>query len=123
MLPRRNPTTESNALEIGVGSVHPETMDIPIDGSTLPGSQVMDVIDQLVLAIDRDRVARQLAEGTRCSLKDFCSHHLVSFDGRGNHICAENWMNDVEELLATLECMNEQKVACAAYKLTEEAKH
>jgi hypothetical protein len=75
MLPRRNPTTGSNALEISVGSVHPEPMDIPIDGATLPGSQVMDVIDQLVLAIDRDRVARQLAEGTGCSLKDFCSHH------------------------------------------------
>jgi hypothetical protein len=46
----------------------------------------------------------------------------VSFDGRGDHICVENWMNDVEELLATLGCMNEHKVAYAAYKLTGEAK-
>jgi hypothetical protein len=107
MPPRRNPATRSNALEIGDGSVHPEPMDIPIDGVTLPGSQVMDAIGQLVSAIDCDRVARQPTERIGCSLKDFCSHHSESFDGRGDHIRAENWLNDVEELLATLECMNE----------------
>jgi hypothetical protein len=82
----------------------------------------MDAIVQLVSALDRDGVARQQAEGTRCSLKDFCSHHSESFDGRGDHIRIENWLNDVEELLATLGCMNEQEVAYAAYKLTGEAK-
>jgi hypothetical protein len=34
----------------------------------------------------------------------------------------ENWLNDVEELLVTLGCTNEQKVAYAAYKLMGEAK-
>ena len=122
MPPRRNPTTGPNALEIGDGSVHPEPMDIPIDEATLPGSQVMDAIGQLVSALDRDRIARQPAESTGCSLKDFCSHHSESFDERGNHIRAENWLNDVEELLVTLGCTNEQKVAYAAHKLTGEAK-
>jgi hypothetical protein len=56
-------------------------------------------------------------------LKDFCSHHSNSFDERGNDIRAENWLNDVEELLAILRCTNEQKVAYVAYKLTREAKH
>jgi hypothetical protein len=65
-------------------------MDIPIDEATLPGSQVMDVNGQLVSALDRDRVARQPAKGIGCSLKDFCSHHLESFDRKGNHIRAEN---------------------------------
>jgi hypothetical protein len=60
---------------------------------------------------------------TGCSLKDFCSHHSESFDGRSNHISAENWLNDVEELLATIGCTNEQKVAYTAYKLTGETKH
>ena len=83
----------------------------------------MDTIGQLVSALDRDRIARQPAEGTRCSLKDFCSHHLEGFDERGNHIHAENFLNDVEELLATLGCTNEQKVAYAAHKLTGKAKH
>jgi hypothetical protein len=109
-------------LEIGDGSVHPKPIDIPIDDATLPGSQVMDAIGQLVLAIDRDSVARQPVEGTGCSLKDFCSHHLESFDERGNHISVENWLNDVKELLATLGCTNDQKVAYAAYKLTGDAK-
>jgi hypothetical protein len=109
-------------LEMGEGSAHPESVDIPIDKATLPGSQVMDAIGQLVLAIDHDRIARQPAEGTGCSLKDFYSHHSESFDGRGDHISPENWLNDVEELLATLGCTNEQKMAYAAYKLTGEAK-
>jgi hypothetical protein len=122
MLPRRNPATEPNALEIGDGSVHLEPVDIPVDDATLLGSQVMDAIGQLVSTIDRDRVTRQPAEGTGYSLKDFYSHHSESFDGRGDHISAENWLNDVEELLATLRCTNKQKVAYAAYKLTGEAK-
>jgi hypothetical protein len=98
-------------------------MDIPADDATLPGSQVMDAIGQLVSAIDRDRVTRQPAKGIGCSLKDFYSHHSKSFDGRGDHISAENWLNDLEELLATFECTNDQKVAYTAYKLTGEAKH
>ena len=55
-------------------------------------------------------------------MKDFCSHHSTSFDGRGDYISAENWLNDMEELLATTGCTNEQKVAYIAYKLTGEAK-
>jgi hypothetical protein len=102
-----NPTSRPNALEIGEGSVHPECVDILVNEAMLLGSQVMDAIGQLVSALDRDRVARQPAEGTGCSLKDFCSHHSESFDGRGNHNRVENWLNDVEELLATLGCTNE----------------
>jgi hypothetical protein len=122
MSPRRNPATGPNVLDIGEGSVHPEPVDIPVEESTLPGSQVMEAIGLLVSAIDRDRVARQPVEGTGCSLKDFCSHHSESFNGKGDHTSAENWLNDVEEMLATLGCTNEQKVAYAAYKLTGEAK-
>ena len=122
MRPRRNSATGPSALEIRDESVHPEPLDIPIDEATLPGSQVMDGIGQLVLALDRDRIARQPAKGTGCSLKDFCSHHSESFDERGSHIRAKSWLSDVEELLATLGCTNEQKVAYAAHKLIGEAK-
>ena len=77
----------------------------------------------MVLALNHDRIARHPAEGTECSLKDFRSHHFESFDGRGDHIHVVNLLNDVEELLVTLRCTNEQKVAYVAHKLTEEAKH
>ena len=97
-------------------------MDIPIDEATLSGSQVIDAIGQLVSALDHNRIASQPTKGTGCSLNDFYSHHSESFDERGDHIRAENWLNDVEELLATLGCTNEQKVAYATHKLTEEAK-
>jgi hypothetical protein len=59
-------------------------MDIPIEEATLPRSQVMEAIGQLVSAINRDRVARQPVEGTGCSLKDFYNHHSKSFDGKGD---------------------------------------
>jgi hypothetical protein len=58
MPPRRNPATGPNALEIGEGSVYPEPVDIPVEEVTLPGCQLMEAIGQLVLAIDRDRIAR-----------------------------------------------------------------
>ena len=85
-------------------------------------SHVIDVIGQLVSALDCDRLTRQPIEGTRCSLKDFCSHHLGSFDGRCDHISAKNWLNGMEELLAITRCTDEQKVAYTAYKLMREAK-
>jgi hypothetical protein len=107
MLPRRNPTTGPNTLEIGEESVHPEPVDIPVGEATLPRSQVMEAIGQLVSAINHDRVARQPVEGIGCSLKDFCSHHSESFDEKGDHTSAENWLNDMEELLAILGCTNE----------------
>jgi hypothetical protein len=57
---RRNSATRPNALEIRIpeGNVHPELVDIPVDEITPPGSRVMDAIGQLMLALDRDRVAR-----------------------------------------------------------------
>jgi hypothetical protein len=124
MPPWRNPSTRPNALDIEgpKGSAHPKPVEIPIDEATLPGSQVMDAIGQLVSALDQDRVARQPTERIGCSLKHFYSHHSESFDGRGDDIHAENWLNDMEELLATVGCTNEQKVAYAAYKLTGEVK-
>ena len=119
-----NPTTEPNELEIESPkqNANLEPADILVYEAPPLGNQVIDVIGQLVLTLDHDRVARQLVEGTGCSLKDFCSHHPESFDGRGNHNSNENWLNDVEEVLATTGCTNEQKVAYNAYKLTKEAK-
>jgi hypothetical protein len=92
MPPQRNPATRPNALEIESlkENVHLKPMDIPVYETASPRSQVMDMIGQLVLALDRDRVARQPVEETRCFLKDFCSHHLESFDGRGDQIRPEN---------------------------------
>lgn len=74
----------------------------------------MDVISQIVSTLDCDKVVRQQIEGIGRSLKDFYSHHLESFDGRGDHINVENWLNDMEKLLATTGFTNEQKVAYTA---------
>ena len=94
-------------IEIPKGNVHLEPVDILMYETAPPWSQVMDAIGQLVLALDRDRLARQPVERTGCSLKVFYSHHSASFDGRGDHISAENWLNDMEELLTTTGCTNE----------------
>ena len=118
MPPHRNLATGPNALKIRSpeGNVHPEPMDIPIDEVAPSSCQVMDVIGKLMSALDRNRVARHPVKVTGCSLKDFCSHHSISFDGRGDHMTTNNWLNDVKELLATTGCMNKQKVAYSTYK-------
>ena len=72
MPPRRNPATRPNTLEIRSleGNVHLELVDSPIYEAAPLEHHVMDVIGQLVSALDHDRVARQPVEGTGCSLKD-----------------------------------------------------
>ncbi|XP_059431475.1 uncharacterized protein LOC132164978 [Corylus avellana] len=92
MPPQRNPATGPNALEIG--SPEDNVHPKPVD-------------------ITVHEAARS---------QDYCSPHSDSFDGRGDQINAENWLNDVEELLATTRCTNEQKVAYATCKLTKEAR-
>ena len=78
-------------LEIGSPeeNVHPKPEDILVYEAAPSGSQVMDVIGQLVSALYHDRVTRLPVEGTECSVKDLCSHHSKSFDGRGDHISAK----------------------------------
>ncbi|XP_035543590.1 uncharacterized protein LOC118347677 [Juglans regia] len=44
------------------------------------------------------------------------------FDGRGDPTLAEDWIQDIEEILRVLTCIEEQKVAYATFKLTGEAK-
>jgi hypothetical protein len=124
MPPKSSPATRPNALEIRSleGNVHHESVDIAMFETVPPRSQVMDAIGQLVFALDLDKVARQPVKRTRCSLKNFYSHHSESFDRIGDLISAENWLNNMEELLATLGCKNEQKVAYTSYRLTREAK-
>ena len=67
-------------------------------------------------------MARQLAFGPGCSLKDFCSHHSDCFNKTSDHISVHNWLNDIEEVLSTTRCTEEQKVVYTSYRLTGKAK-
>lgn len=122
---RRNPATGPNTLELGnfETNIHSGPVDSPDHEVTNPRTdRVMDVIGQSASALDRDRVMRQPALGPECSLKDFCSHYSDSFDGTGDYISAENWVNDMEELLKVTSCTKDQNVIYMAYKLSGEAK-
>jgi hypothetical protein len=93
MPPRRNRATRPNVLEIRnpEDDIHPEPVDIPVYKAAPPGrDQTMDAISQLMSALDCDRVARQPAVESGCSLKDFCHHKPDSFDGTSDHIRVEN---------------------------------
>ncbi|XP_057953797.1 uncharacterized protein LOC131148078 [Malania oleifera] len=46
-----------------------------------------------------------------------------SFVGRPNLIVAENWVQEVGEILAVLACTDKQKMAFATFKLTRVVKH
>ncbi|KAF5472045.1 hypothetical protein F2P56_008793 [Juglans regia] len=48
--------------------------------------------------------------------------HPPTFDGRGDATLAEDWIQDIEELLRVINCTDVQKVLYSAFKLTGEAK-
>ncbi|KAF5465291.1 hypothetical protein F2P56_015311 [Juglans regia] len=48
--------------------------------------------------------------------------HPPTFDGRGDPTLAEDWIQDIEEILRVLNCTDKQKVLYSAFKLTGEAK-
>ncbi|GLT53613.1 hypothetical protein SLA2020_268730 [Shorea laevis] len=66
--------------------------------------------------------ARQPFAGQGCTFKNFCNHNFDGFDGTGDHISAENWLNNMEELLEATGCNASQKVPYTPYKLFGEAK-
>ncbi|XP_041009525.1 uncharacterized protein LOC121253605 [Juglans microcarpa x Juglans regia] len=57
-----------------------------------------------------------------CTVEQFNRMHPPLFDGRGDPTLAEDWVQDIEEILRVLTCTEEQKVAYATFKLTGEAK-
>jgi hypothetical protein len=75
----------------------------------------MDAIDQLVSSLDCDLMARQPTVEANYSLKNFHYHNFGNFDGTGDHISIENWLNDIQELLSTTRCIEEQKLAYTAF--------
>ncbi|GLT62190.1 hypothetical protein SLA2020_348460 [Shorea laevis] len=56
-----------------------------------------------------------------CTLKNLCSHSFDSFDGTTDHISAQIWLNDVEELLEGTRCTANQKGPYTVFKLSREA--
>ncbi|XP_041016169.1 uncharacterized protein LOC121258691 [Juglans microcarpa x Juglans regia] len=48
--------------------------------------------------------------------------HPPTFDGQGDATLAEDWIQDIEEILHVINCTDEQKVLYSAFKLTGEAK-
>ncbi|KAF5472185.1 hypothetical protein F2P56_008922 [Juglans regia] len=57
-----------------------------------------------------------------CTVEQFNRIHPPLFDGRGEPTLAEDWIQNIEEILWVLTCTDEQKVAYATFKLTGEAK-
>ncbi|KAF5468917.1 hypothetical protein F2P56_013025 [Juglans regia] len=57
-----------------------------------------------------------------CTIEQFNRMHPPTFDGRGDATLAEDWIQDIEEILRIINCMDEQKVLISAFKLTGEAK-
>ncbi|XP_057952368.1 uncharacterized protein LOC131146651 [Malania oleifera] len=57
-----------------------------------------------------------------CTFQQFTQANPPAFAGGPNPIVAEDWIQEIEELLGVLECTEEQKVKYATYKLVGEAK-
>ncbi|KAF5477484.1 hypothetical protein F2P56_004121 [Juglans regia] len=57
-----------------------------------------------------------------CTTEQFNRMHPPTFDGRGDATLAEDWIQDIEEILRIINCTDEQKVLPSAFKLTGETK-
>ncbi|XP_057962121.1 uncharacterized protein LOC131153687 [Malania oleifera] len=67
----------------------------------------------------------EMARGSRersCTIKQFTRMRLLSFSGGADPLVAENWVQDIEDILAVLSCIDEQKMLFVTFKLTGEAK-
>ncbi|XP_040996140.1 uncharacterized protein LOC121242327 [Juglans microcarpa x Juglans regia] len=61
-------------------------------------------------------------DGWGCTIEHFNRMHPPTFDGRGDATLAEDWIQDIEEIIRVINCTDEQKVLYSAFKLTREAK-
>ncbi|KAF5446946.1 hypothetical protein F2P56_032539 [Juglans regia] len=57
-----------------------------------------------------------------CTIDQFNRMHPPTFDGRGDPTLAEDWIQDIEEILRVINCTDEQEVLYSTFKLTGEAK-
>ncbi|XP_040991870.1 uncharacterized protein LOC121238868 [Juglans microcarpa x Juglans regia] len=57
-----------------------------------------------------------------CTIEQFNRINPPTFDGRGDATLAEDWIQDIEEILRVINCTDEQKVLYSAFKLTGETK-
>ncbi|XP_057950936.1 uncharacterized protein LOC131145763 [Malania oleifera] len=60
--------------------------------------------------------------GQGYSIKEFMRMNTPTFTRGPDPVLAENWVQEIEEIMIVLDCMDEQKVRYATFKMTREAK-
>ncbi|GLT55273.1 hypothetical protein SLA2020_284100 [Shorea laevis] len=86
--------------------------------------QLLNVVAQLVIAMTNARILEPRVEEKGCSFGEFNKHPFSTFDGSGGHLKAENWLNDIEEILkVTGNTKDSFKVMYTADKLSRQDKH
>jgi hypothetical protein len=84
--------------------------------------QIMaDTTRHLVEAISWIPRPNERIEPIGCSLRDFSSYHFQTFEGIEWPNAAEAWLMDIDVLVDTLGCTDEQKVRYIGLQLTGEA--
>ncbi|XP_057976034.1 uncharacterized protein LOC131163460 [Malania oleifera] len=78
---------------------------------------VLCSITQQVMA----EMARNSGERS-CTIEQFTRIKPPSFFGGAEPLVAENWVQDIKDMLVVFPCIEEQKVSFTAFKLTGEAK-
>ncbi|XP_057982209.1 pentatricopeptide repeat-containing protein At2g32630-like [Malania oleifera] len=63
-----------------------------------------------------------LSAGHGCTIEKFTKMNPPAFSRGTDPIVAKNWMQEIEKVLAVLQCIKELRVLFSTYKLTEEAK-
>ncbi|XP_057976103.1 uncharacterized protein LOC131163525 [Malania oleifera] len=90
-------------------------------GPSSMGGRDPDVVLRSVTQQVMTKMARGSEEWS-CMIEQLTRIKPPSFSRGASPLMAENWVQDIEDMLAVLPCTDEQKVLFATYKLTREAK-
>ncbi|XP_057965289.1 uncharacterized protein LOC131155858 [Malania oleifera] len=63
-----------------------------------------------------------MLQGQDCSIKDFMRLNPSNFVGGPDLVVAENWVQEIEEIMTVLGCRDKQKFLYATFKMTGDAR-
>jgi hypothetical protein len=70
----------------------------------------------------KNRNAAHNGKEDGCTFEKFNRQQPLIFEGQPDAIATENWLRQIEKLMEVMNCIDEQKVRYATFKLTAEAR-
>ncbi|XP_057962318.1 uncharacterized protein LOC131153886 [Malania oleifera] len=113
-------------MDPGGGSTHASGSEgVGLSGAAGGDSDVVlrNVAQQVMIEYARSsKEQRGPSADHSCTIEKFTKMNPPAFLGETDLVVAENWMQEIEKVLAMLQCIEERRVLFATYKLIGEVK-